>query len=187
MNITTGKALLLTVLLASMAVSGWYFASDDEVYALNDEQLQESVDTRAGQLLVKKFDKQGNVTQRLYTPQLTHIPKGDQNRFTEPRVTLYNNGESPWYISSKEGFSQKGGEKIQLLGSVVIQQPISTGGEHRILTESLDYYPQKQYAETEKSVLFKKPGVRLKGDGMHAWLASKSVQLLDNVQGRYDP
>lgn len=187
MSLTTGKAFLLAAILTSMAISGWYFASDSDEYTLNDEQLQESIDNRASHLLIKKFDPDGHLTQRLYTPQLTHIPKGDQNHFSQPNVVLYSNNDAPWHITSSNGYSHKGGEKIELIGSVVIQQHTSEGVMQRITTEALDYFPQKQYAETNKVVHFKKPGIILKGEGMHAWLVSRNVRLLDNVQGHYAP
>lgn len=188
MNVSTNNALWFFLIIASLAFSGWYFASKAPRYTMNDKSLNESIDNRIINLDLKQYNAQGQLAHRLKTPLMTHVPNGDVNHFTQPRITIMQEKQEPWNIQSQEGTSQKGGEKIIFKNQVKLTQKlVNTDAVNYFETEELSYFPKDKMAETSKDIHYVQPGAVVDATGLKAWLNEKRVQLLSNARGIYAP
>ncbi|MCC5792499.1 MAG: LPS export ABC transporter periplasmic protein LptC [Legionellaceae bacterium] len=188
MNSAPQNALWIFLIMLALAVSGWYFASNTQQYRLDEDALSITADNRIRNLQVTRFDASGALLHQLTTPYMVHIPKDDTNHFSEPRILIVDKKQAPWKIQASKGISLHGGEKIHLQDKVIMEQSIGDKGEtNRFLTDAIDYYPRKKFAETQAPIRYQQPGSSVESLGMRAWLEHKHIQLLSRARGRYEP
>jgi lipopolysaccharide export system protein LptC len=136
---------------------------------------------------IRQFDSQGLLHQELRSPQLEHYPDPGELRAQAPDITLFRNetrGEV--LISAEQGLMQDSTEQVRLNGSVkVLSQP--TGSTPlRLETQTLNLVPSEQFIETDTAVTLYSQGGETRANGMKAYLNTRQVELLSDVEGRYE-
>jgi LPS export ABC transporter protein LptC len=82
---------------------------------------------------------------------LRHYPSGEINELDEPKLTLFRDGEPPWFIRSTTGRISDDGNRIFLHGPVLVDR--QAGDETRavhIKTHELFILADEEYARTEQ-------------------------------------
>jgi len=170
-----------------LGLMGWYYAQSPTVKSHQNSQV-ETPDAIVKGLNFTQYDKQGKRSKVVFTPEMHHFNKNNSNVFEHPLITLYREQEAPWTIKAWHGKSIDGSNKITLWKNVVLYQAASANNPERMVTtDKLNYYPNKQYADTEQEVQIQQAGLLVKSKGMHAYLDKDTIELLDHVRGRYEP
>jgi lipopolysaccharide export system protein LptC len=119
---------------------------------------------------------------------LTHFPYNNSSKFISPHYILHSEKGEPWFIQSERGESEQGTTKITLIDRVILHQNASeTEKEKTITTSEMSYFPEKNWAETNKMVFFEEPGLRIQSEGMTANLKEQKINLSQHVTSEYIP
>ncbi|MCB1826909.1 MAG: LPS export ABC transporter periplasmic protein LptC, partial [Coxiellaceae bacterium] len=130
------------------------------------------------------YDKDGALHSQLEANQMKHYVKQDTSLFTKPKILIYTEDRTPWYITSDYGKSQNGTKKVLLYSNVTLYQPPKPNHpETTITTSELTVYPKRSFAETDKKVKIKRPGTVIHGKGIEANLKTGIVRLLTQSRG----
>lgn len=178
----------LLVIAMVLFVSFW--DSPPEMF-LGKEKEKEAAASKANsymtQSTTRKFDEFGQLAFVLNTTQGQFF-KG-QNRFVVDQPQITSSGtdadEAFWHMTAKTGVVFNRGERIVMRGDVHAWQEAPPDASH-FKTPKLTYYPEKEIAETDHSVIISSPGSRVSGVGMKANLAKQTFHLLAQVKSRHD-
>lgn len=179
-------AWLFSVLIA-FACSGWYLINSSAVTQRDEKSLSQETDTIITHLSLRRFDKNGQLVESLTTPKMQHIPNNNTHLLQSPVITVAQENQAAWEISSKHARSIQGGETITFSQDVVFHQSKSLHNQESTLkTEELIYFPKSKRAISHKTVSFAQPGSIVYAEGMEAYLANKQVKLT-SARAHYDP
>lgn len=177
----------LFLTLITLACSGWYFSGEKIVTKLDEQTLSTTPDTVITQLTLRQYNIKGSVSHYLQTPSMDHVPLNNTHHITTPHIIVAQENQSPWEINAIEAIAIEGGQQISFNKNVVIHQPKAAHApESTLATESMTYFPHKQFATTDKKVTFTQAGNVVTSIGMNAYLAESRVQLLSNAQATYE-
>lgn len=139
---------------------------------------------------VQFFSETGTLENRLSANRWAYFPDTQQSQLITPHLTVYKPDGTIWTVDAKRGHLQQPTlgtiEKISLYEQVVVVRPATaTAIPIKLETDSLDYHPEKQYAEGAQSVTLTKPGLTIIGIGFRAFLDKSHVELLHDVKTHY--
>ncbi|GGO82864.1 lipopolysaccharide export system protein LptC [Marinobacterium nitratireducens] len=181
------RLALATALLAPVLLY-WGFdrgPSEPEVRALEGNVTNTDFYLRDAR--IQQFDADGRLHQQLQSPELEHYPEPGLLQASEPRIELARKGsEGRISIEAAEGMLMDSNERVDLSGDVRLHDETADGPGLRLETSSLTLLPQQQYAETDARVRILAPGGETRGRGMKAYLEERKVELLSEVEGRYE-
>jgi len=114
-------------------------------------------------------------------------PRGD-GQLARPRMTFYSDGENPlWMARSKRGWVSPDGDELRLSRRVRLRRPASPGrADLYVRTEELLVRSDEETARSELPVYATLGPHEMRGTGMIADLHSGRLQLLSEVEGRYE-
>lgn len=179
----------LFVAILALGFTGWFYSQPALVTnPIPKETLDHMADMIITSLNVTQFNEKGMPANHFYTPQLTHYPYNNSSEFTNPHIILYPDDAAPWVIQSDKGTAEQGAEKVVLSDNVIMHQD-AYGNEKvkNITTSQITYFTEKDWAETDKNILFVQPGLRVRSKGMTANLKTQKINLLKNVTSEYIP
>ncbi len=184
-----GESLFLFLLLAlGAAFSGWIYFTASHSISAQEASRKDTPDAFAENIIVSTLNPNGQLTQRLWAEYSEHFPKRDTTRLQTMRMELQRNDGPPWQVKSAQALIMKGGEKVQLSGNVELHR---AGGPANKRTEAytdlIDFWPDRDYAETDKPVRFQQPGLEVTAVGMRAYLEKDEVELLSRVHAIQQP
>lgn len=187
MNILKQTSWLIISLLI-LLYSGWYFAQRETIVRLDSEALSTTIDTTITKLTLSQFDESGQLLNRLQTPLVEHLPKGDVHFLQTPAILITQDNQTPWEINSLRAISYNNGERIVFKDNVVINQRSGKKNQDSTLkTEEVTYFPNEKKATSDLLVTFEQPGHFIQSKGMIAYLDEKRVELLHQARGSYEP
>ncbi|KTD40688.1 LPS export ABC transporter periplasmic protein LptC [Legionella parisiensis] len=187
MNATKQFAWLFFTLIL-LACSGWYYSHTRTLIRLDSETLANSVDTTISHVIVRQFNQQGALANKLITPFMQHIQKGNVYLFQNPHIVVSQEEQPPWDISSIRAKSFEGGKQITFTGNVIVRQKKGNNSQESTLkTEEVTYYPKEKKASSDLLVTYEQPGNIIQSTGMNAYLDEKRVELLHQARGSYVP
>ncbi|CDZ78698.1 Organic solvent tolerance protein OstA [Legionella massiliensis] len=182
------QAAWLCCLLLVLAGSGLYFASAKPIKRLDDTALSKTADMIISNLTVMRFDEKGKLINYLHSPEAQHIPENNTHFFKSPRLSLAQENQPDWEISSQTARAINGGEKITFSHNVVVHQDKNKRGQESTLkTEELHYFSKTKIANTDLDVSFEQPGNIVHSKGMKANLEEKRIQLLSQAHATFEP
>lgn len=182
------QAAWLCCLLLVLAGSGLYFASAKPVKRLDDTVLSKTADMVISNLTVRRFDEKGKLINYLRSPEAQHIPENNTHLFKTPRLSLAQENQPDWEISSETAKAVNGGTKITFSRDVVVHQGKNKRGQESTMkTEELDYFSKTKVASTDLPVSFEQPGSIVHSTGMRANLEDKQIQLLSQARATFEP
>ena len=181
----------LLMLLLVLSFSLWIFVKPELKVKRTDLGDQQSLEYMK-QAYVTVFTDEGKIKNELFASAWLYHPKNQSSTLTTPHLTFYKPDGSEWTIDAKEGTIAQPTlgsiEKITLQNQVILQRLASkTLTPLKMETESLNYQPKKQYADSDKLVTLIKPGLKITGIGLRAFLDQNSVELLRDVKTQYLP
>jgi len=139
------------------------------------------------------YDTQGAIKNALSADYWAYSPQTEHSILNKPKLIIYKPDHTVWEIVAKHARVNQPNigaiESIALSKDVVLQssQPTAmTQVAHvTVETQSLDYQPEKQYAETAQFVKMTKPALTITGIGLRAFLENNWVELLHDVKTYY--
>jgi len=133
-----------------------------------------------------KFNSEGKIRNRIRTDKITHQVTENIYLFDNPKITLHNLKEEPWYITSKQGKSEQGKSKIHLWNNVrIIQKPGANNSDFDISTNSITFYPDTKFAETKQAVKMIQHGDIVNSVGAEVDFKTGVVKLLSKIKMLY--
>jgi lipopolysaccharide export system protein LptC len=183
-----GQALKLSCTLIALVCFCWYFVSaNSPMIQFNEKANSQEANAIITNLTVSRFDETGNLVNYLQTPQMHYIPQEKTYFLKNPQIIVKQLEQPIWKISAEQAKAIDKGEKIIFIHQVVIYQAKGNNSQESTMkTEKLFYYPKKKFAMTNLSVFFEQPGIKIRSQGMKAYLADKHVQL-SNTKAIYEP
>ena len=108
-----------------------------------------------------------------------------------PSLKLHNAEQPPWDIRSNHGYirgaQNEGGEEeevVYLREEVLLEQNDPDRGFITMRSEAMYFYPDRQYAETDQSVMIDTQVGRTRAGGMQAYLDTGLLKLMSNETQR---
>lgn len=134
------------------------------------------------------MNSEGLPLYRLTGTHMVHYLDNDTIEITAPHVVFFQQKIPRWDVVAERGLTSSRGDKINLLGKVVIYQ-LKTHpktSKMRILTRDVLVKPEARYAETHQpATLFNSFG-RTDSVGARVYLNEGRVELLSQVKGDYE-
>lgn len=129
------------------------------------------------------MDDAGRPAQSLAAARMLRYADDGSMELTEPRLTLYQDGEAPWQAAAAHGRLSADGERMQLGGGV----RVSRAGDDRLelVTDELLLHPKAHYAETDAPLTLTHALGRIDAVGLRAYMKDERLVLLDQVRGNY--
>lgn len=152
------------------------------------KQLQQNVmDSFMHQVTSTNYGSTGEIKDTFASSYVTHFTQNDTTHAQSPHIIAYNKKGPPWYVTADQGTMTNGETQIHLQNHVSIHQPPGEKSHNvTFRTSALNYYPDRQYAETDQAVTVVQPGTHIEAVGMTANLNTGDIHLLHQSRGEYD-
>ena len=136
---------------------------------------------------IRQFDSQGQLHQELRSPQLEHYPSPGELKALTPDIVLFRNeSRDEILINAEHGRMQDSSEQVTLSGTVSVLSSSANSTPLRLEAQTLTLTPSQQLIETDTAVtLFSQDG-ETRANGMKANLNTRQVELMSDVEGRYE-
>lgn len=178
--------ILIILVLAGLLMLINPFDRKPHNYFRIDKKPQEYM----SQVSVTTYTEVGQLKNELSAHYWAYLPELESSNLTKPHLTVYKADGTIWHIDAKEGAASQPTlgaiDSIQLKNDVVLQRQASRNTYPiRLETTALNYQPKKQYAETDQFITMTKPGLKITGRGLRAFIEQGTVELLHNVTTLY--
>jgi len=122
--------------------------------------LADAPDLHMVDATILQYGEDGNLSYRLAAKTIRHFEADGLTRLNSADLLVQNSDEPPWRIAAEEGEiritpagEQHAEEVVLLRENVRMEQKYPDGRFVRVETPSIDYYPDRQYAETSRNVM----------------------------------
>jgi lipopolysaccharide export system protein LptC len=124
----------------------------------------------------------------LSAEKLWHFPDDDSTHVQMPHITSLYVDRPPTVTTSLTGMISSKGEDVFLYDDVRVLRPSIDGmGEQRFATDYLHVVPDRDWAETDKSVVMTSPFNTVRAVGMELDNKARTVNLLSSVRATHEP
>ena len=138
---------------------------------------------------ITQYSETGAVSYRLESAEVLHYDADGLTRLSAPTLTLNRAPQSPWFARASEGFVKEPdasnadtGEVILLRDDVHLEQ--SEPNRIEIACSTLNIYPDRRFAETDRPVIIDSTSGRSSAVGMSGDLDSGLFKLSSNASQR---
>lgn len=181
------QLLLVTALLAGVALSGWLLQEGQDILAERAAPSPHGPDLFVDGMNLRVLGDDGNVHYRVQASHMEHYPYDDHSDLTAPFLQLFSDQQVVWDARAERGRVADGGDTVWLLGRVEIDRPPQSGQRPlRVLTSDLLVKPKADTAETRATAVIESGAYRIEGVGMLANLRENRLDLRSRVRGRID-
>lgn len=179
-------ALLALTLLAGL--SGWIYHQATRTDTPEAASAARHPDAFATGARLSGYNADGMLEYRLWAVRMDHYPEDDSTELKRPYGELYRSNAPPWRLRARHGWVAGEGEEIRLRGEVEIQRDGSpTNRPVEAWSDSLDLWPERDYAATDDKITYISDDLRVEAVGMRARLDSGELELLSRVRGVHTP
>ncbi len=184
------KKNLILVALALLSISLLFYVKSHDHKSLNRSHNEKNPQEYMTHFLVTVFTPEGSLKNKLTANYWAYQPETQGSTLTTPHIIIYKPDGSLWTIDAERGFIKQPNigiiDQIIFNDHVVINRPATSEFIPMTLeTDELLYQPSKEYAESDQFVVMTKPGLKISGIGMRAFLDRGFVELLHNVKTYY--
>lgn len=158
-----------------------------ESIGLYPQAYMEDTDSRV-------YDEGGAPHYRLRTQQTLYFDSdpvsGEEGEFASlhrPHIALHSDDERFWQLTANSAQGQLAEEKMTLHKKVRAWQGPDEAPTTEVTTEELHIDIGEQYAETDKAVTMRGQQSHTTAVGMQVFFEREVIELLSEVQSRYDP
>ena len=160
--------------------------SDLEITRLNYGAYSEGINSVL-------YDESGNISYTLQASRQVHF-SNDVTEIESPFIRLFQEGKSPWKLIANSGrisASSAGPDGarqlIDLIGNVEVHNLDEFGNSLVISTEFLSIDLDSNSLETEEAVKVVTDNTEQTSIGMYADLNQKTILLIKDIRGNYEP
>lgn len=179
---------MVTVLVLAALASGWWLRSVEAPPTPGSGAVRHEPDYYLTDFELTEMGPDGTPAHRLEAEDLYHYPDDASARLARPRLILYQDAGAYWDITADRGLVQERDRQILLHGEVHIRHAGVTPGEVlEIHTRDLSVWPDRRQAETAAAVRIEHRTGVTRAVGMRVDLARQRLDLLEHVQGEYEP
>lgn len=182
----TKQTIISIILLPFAFLATWLLFQWLEMPQTIPAQANQS-DAYAVQVLSVRMTVEGKPKDQLSSPLVVHYPQHDTYDITAPRLIVFPEIGTPWYMYADKGQARDNVKVIDLWNNVRIER---AGGPFnqamKMTTQGLTIYPNEQYAETRLPVTIEQPGGAVHAVGMNANLKTDTLNLISQTRGQYD-
>jgi LPS export ABC transporter protein LptC len=183
------------LLPGSLAIALFFIISsfddrDSSIERSENEFAREFVAFAEG-ISTELYDEQGQLSYTMNASRQIQLDD-DSSELEDPLIRVYRNSRSNWNIEADSGTisapAEAGADStrvITMAGDVEIRSLDEHGKTLLITTESVDFLPATEIAETDLPVDFSMQQISQTSLGMRANLASDEIVFLGNSEGRY--
>ena len=180
----TRQNLLFILLLVVIIGAGWFL--DDRHSWLQDFTVSRTgPDSFVSGMHLEVMDTSGRLRYRITADTMTHYPNSEELELQRPLIDLQQHNGNSWRISAETGETTDTGDLIQLLGKVDIRRS-GASGPLQVRTRDLLVKPEQSYASTESAATITAPGQRVDTVGLEADFRKNTLELRNQVRGRFD-
>jgi lipopolysaccharide export system protein LptC len=131
---------------------------------------------------------QGQPRFTLSAEKLWHYPDDDTTHLQMPRLTSLYADRPPTVTTAQTGKVSSQGDDVYLYDEVRVVRPAADGiGEQRFATDYLHVVPDRDWAETDQSVVMTNPNNTLRAVGMELDNKARTAKLLSRVRATHEP
>jgi lipopolysaccharide export system protein LptC len=177
---------LLPLLLLLMAT----YWLNQQVQPLPQIQSQQrhDVDYFVDNFSATTLNPEGQPRFKLNAEKLWHYPDDDTTHLQMPLLTSLYTERPPTLTSAQTGMLSSRGDDVFLYDEVRILRPASAGfGEQRFATDYLHVVPDRDWAETDQSVVMTNQYNVIRAVGMELDNKARTVKLLSRVRATHEP
>ncbi|NVK44120.1 MAG: LPS export ABC transporter periplasmic protein LptC [Oceanospirillaceae bacterium] len=136
---------------------------------------------------IQQFDGNGRLHQELRSPELEHYPEPGLLQAGTPKIEIFREeGGGRVRIEAAQGMLLDSNERVDLSGDVRLYDEPEGGEPLKLETTTLTLLPDQQIAETDAAVRILGQRGETRAQGMKAYLEERKVELLSEVEGRYE-
>ena len=151
-------------------------------------QLRHDVDYYIDNFTATSLNLQGQPRFTLAAEKMSHYPDDDSTHLQMPRLTNLYADRPPMLTTSLTGMISSKGDDVYLYDNVRITRPASPGfPEENFSTDYLHVIPNRDWAETDKSVVMTSPNTEIRAVGMELDYKARIVKLLSRVSANHAP
>ena len=181
------QGTVIAVLAVLAAVTGWW------AWTLSEEEGPAPLvgpprsDYSVESFELVSYDEAGAEAFSMRGPRLARHPELGHIEVEQPRLRMPVDARSGWTGRSERAWIRRDGDVVRMLGKVDLQSPLPVGAAPtRLKSEQIELLPETRTATSEVLVTITGPGSILRGRGMRADLATRRLELLNEVEGRYE-
>jgi lipopolysaccharide export system protein LptC len=179
--------LPLLPLLLLLAATWWL---NQQVQPLPQVQSQQrhDVDYVVDNFSAVTLNLQGQPRFTLAAGKLWHYPDDDTTHLQMPQLTSLYANRPPTVTTARTGMVSSKGEDVFLYDEVRVVRPASdSGDEQRFATDYLHVIPDRDWAETDQSVVMTSQYNVIRAVGMELDNKARTVRLLSHVRADHEP
>lgn len=124
---------------------------------------------------------------RLRAERLVHYPDDGRTELRQPRFELLVTSGPSWQVSAELGEMPADHSRIDFTGQVRIERIDSLQNPLALDTQQLTVWPQRGLAQSDASISIETSDTLLQADGLRIDFNQRTLVLLDNIRGRYEP
>lgn len=129
---------------------------------------------------------EGILDYRWQTKEMRHYPQRKGSELSAPVATRPTLSGDTYKMWANEGWALDDQSQINLAGDVQVHHNPQTGPGSVLTTSTLDLYPPRDFAHTDAPATLIREHDRTDTLGLEVYFDERRVELLSNVQGRYD-
>lgn len=184
---STRAWLPLLPLILLLAATYWL---NQQVQPLPQGQSQQrhDVDYYVDNFTATSLNLQGQSRYTLAAEKMWHYPDDDTTHLQMPKLTSLYPDRPPMLTTSQTGLISSKGDDVYLYDNVRIARPASPGlGKQDFSTDYLHVVPDRDWAETDKSVVMTGQHNEVRAVGMELDYKARTVKLLSRVSATHEP
>lgn len=177
---------LLPLLLLLMAT--YWLNQQVQPLPLVQSLQRHDVDYYVDNFTATSLNIQGQPRFTLNAEKMWHYPDDDTTHLQMPKLASLYADRPPTLTSAQTGMLSSKGDDVFLYDEVRILRPVSTGfGEQRFATDYLHVVPDRDWAETDQSVVMTNQYNVIRAVGMELDNKTRTVRLLSRVRATHEP
>ncbi len=179
---TNGLLLMLAALTGGLL---WNMLTPSR---LETTPIADNYDAFAIDVVSTQFSEQGTKRYELSSPRLNHYKNNNQTHVDSPVLYLYNPDQESWLVTAEYAIALQGKDTIEFIKNVDISGAGTSNHKNtQLLTEKINYYPDKNSAHTALPVTIVQPGSTIHAIGMDVAFNAGTITLLSQIRGSYNP
>ncbi|MES2204076.1 MAG: LPS export ABC transporter periplasmic protein LptC [Pseudomonadota bacterium] len=150
--------------------------------------IADDYDAFAIDVVSTQFSDKGVKRYELSAPRLNHYKSNNQTHVDNPVLYLYSPNQENWLVTAEYATAIHGKQVIEFVKNVDISGAGTSAHKNtQLLTEKINYYPDKNSANTPLPVTIVQPGSTIHAIGMDVAFNAGTITLLSKIRGSYNP
>ncbi|MAI42521.1 MAG: LPS export ABC transporter periplasmic protein LptC [Candidatus Azotimanducaceae bacterium] len=178
----TSTRIIISISIILFALALNFFLGDPISESLLENTARNDPDLYMLNAKIQRYSEYGVLDYELSADKFTHFPLTNLTTLATPSLILLSKGSTPWKINAEHGRlmpkSPFREEVVELWNDVSAVKQESNGQVIHITTDSLDVFPDKNYAETSERVYIINNRVTTTAAGLRADFELKKFVFL---------